>query len=262
MDPTIPLPPPLLRVLVGPTEDRFFDNPTGAPALPGLPPSAWESVLDFGCGCGRLARQMMQQQLRPGSYLGVDLHAGMVEWCRRNLSLRRPEFRFVHHDVYNKGLNPAATADFAPFPVADGSVSLLVAWSVFTHLLEAQAERYLREVARVLRPGGFAVATWFLFEKDDFPMLQDSQNALYVNPVDPSNAVVFDRTWLLRQLRDVGLVATTVVPPAVRGYQWILHLQPRAPGLVEAPFPRDEAPVERLPPPLMPADAPRLGLDP
>jgi len=30
----------------------------------------------------------------------------MVEWCRYNLSPVDPNFRFLHHDVYNPGLAP------------------------------------------------------------------------------------------------------------------------------------------------------------
>ena len=32
-------------------------------------------------------------------------------------------------------------------------------------------------------------------------MMQDFQNALYINDVDPSNAVIFDREWLRREAR-------------------------------------------------------------
>ena len=30
-------------------------------------------------------------------------------------------------------------------------------------------------------------------------MMQDFQNALYINDVDPTNAVIFDREWLRRE---------------------------------------------------------------
>jgi len=74
-----PLPPGDLRQLVGPSEDRYYDNPTGRPVFPGLPPSAYDFVFDWGCGCGRIARQLLQQDPQPGRYVGVDLHRGMIE---------------------------------------------------------------------------------------------------------------------------------------------------------------------------------------
>ena len=45
-------------------------------------------------------------------------------------------------------------------------------------------------------PDGVAVTTWFLFDKANFPMMQEFQNALYISDFDPTNAVIFDRTWL------------------------------------------------------------------
>ena len=66
--PTLPMPPREMRVLVGPQDEQDFDNPTGRPVYPGLPPEAYRSVLDFGCGCGRVARQLIQQApARPGT---------------------------------------------------------------------------------------------------------------------------------------------------------------------------------------------------
>jgi SAM-dependent methyltransferase len=181
----LPFPPEEMRRLVGPVDTVFFDNPSGAPVFPRLPPEVYESVLDFGCGCGRVARQLIQQRPRPARYLGIDIHEGMIQWCQKNLAPRAPGFRFEHHNVYNRGLNPSGAHENLPFPAPDRSVSLVNAWSVFTHVLEEQASHYLAECARVLRPDGFVHATWFLFDKTGFPMMQDFQNALFINHHDP-----------------------------------------------------------------------------
>ncbi|HWW61280.1 MAG TPA: class I SAM-dependent methyltransferase, partial [Thermoanaerobaculia bacterium] len=146
---TLPFPPVELRRMVGPIDDASFDNPTGQPIFPDVPPGAYDSVLDWGCGCGRLARKLIQQSPRPRHYLGIDLNRVAVQWCVESLSPHAPHFRFLHQDVYNAGLNPKGTADALPFPAEERSISLLIAWSVFTHVLESQAAFYLREIARV-----------------------------------------------------------------------------------------------------------------
>jgi len=240
--PELPFPPEEYRRLVGPTDVRFFDNPTGAPVFANLPRDAYASVLDFGCGCGRLARQFLQQQPRPDRYLGFDRHAGMIDWCRSQLAPAATTFDFRHHNAWHPHLNPAGVADPLPFPAADASASLVIAWSVFTHLLEDQAGYYLREVARVLTADGVAITTGFLFDKAGFPMMQEFQNALFINAVDPTNAVIFDRTWLRTRLAEAGLMMTHIVPPAVRGYQWTIRLQRRSADRVEMEFPEDAAP--------------------
>jgi trans-aconitate methyltransferase len=85
MNEPIPIPPFEMRQLVGPTNEAAFDNPSGDP-IHQIAESNFDTVLDFGCGCGRLARQMIQQRVRPRNYLGIDLHAGMIRWCRENLA--------------------------------------------------------------------------------------------------------------------------------------------------------------------------------
>lgn len=239
----LPLPPHEFRKLVGPLDDAAFDNPTGQPVLGFLDPRVYDSVLDFGCGCGRLARQMIQQSPRPRRYLGLDRHRGMVEWCRTNLGSRAPGFRFEHHDVHHDTHNDGGTLGHLPFPADDQQVTLGIAYSVFTHLLEPDAAFYISEFGRVLAPGGTALTTWFLFDKRDFPMMQDFQNALFINVPDPTNAVIFDRDWLRARVADAGLVMTGITAPTIRGFQWTIRLERReAATVAEATFPEDLAP--------------------
>lgn len=240
----LPIPPLPMREAVGPTDPAAFDNPTGRPIFESVPIEAYDSVFDFGCGCGRLARQLIQQTPRPRSYLGVDLHLPLVEWAQDNLASHAEGFRFAHHDVRYDAWNPGDDKpDTAPLPTDDGSRSLVIAFSVFTHLIQAHAEYYLREVARILAPEGAFYSTWFLFDKRLFPMMQDFQDALYINELNPANAVIFDRDWLLRTTAANGLALTAAEQPEVRGFQWHLTMR-RATAMVQTvELPFDEAPL-------------------
>lgn len=247
---SLPVPPIEFRRLVGPTEPHFFDNPSRKPVFPDIAVAAYESVFDFGCGCGRLARQLLQQEPRPRRYIGVDRHAGMIGWCQENFGPHAPGFQFLHHDVFHDVLNPGGTPGHLPLPAGDHDVKLFIAWSVFTHLLEDDAEFYLRELARVLHGDGIAVTTWFLFDKGEYPMMQEFQNALFINDRDPTNAVIFDKGWLAAELAQAGLVMTRAVAPTIRGYQWVIHLQRAAAGRTAVQLPDDLAPRGIARPPL------------
>jgi SAM-dependent methyltransferase len=251
----LPLPPVEMRELVGDPGLETFDHPAGEPVFPTVTTEQYASVFDFGCGCGRVARQLaLAAAPMPGKYLGIDLHREMIDWCNENLAPRLRNFSFVHHDVFNPGFNPDPSLPrVAPFPLEDHSVTLLVAWSVFTHLLQTQAEYYMDEVARVLAPMGVMIATFFMFDKAYFPMMQEFQNALYINEDDPTNAVIFDRHWLVESLESRGLRIRSADPPIIRGFQWRVEV---VPGRDSIPLQDDVAPFGRMPPPVRQPDRP------
>jgi SAM-dependent methyltransferase len=239
-----------MRDLVGGGPPESFDQPRRQPVFPGLTRHHYDLVLDFGCGCGRFARRLaLAARPTPKRYIGVDLHAGMIRWAQENLSPRLPGFEFIHQDVYNAGFNPdPALPRTAPFPVEDQTVTLLLAMSVFTHLTQDQAEFYLDEVARVLAPKGLMVSSFFMFEKRYFPMMQEFQNALYINTDDPTNAVIYDREWLLAALAARGLAVRSVRPPLTRGFHWQIRI---GRGGQSVPVMPDRAPFGKTPPPVI-----------
>jgi SAM-dependent methyltransferase len=119
-----------------------------------------ESVLDLGCGCGRVAAHFAADF--DGPYHGLDIVAPMIDWCRANIT--RPNFQFHHADLDNtRYRGGAGDAAAFTFPFADASFDVVFAFSLFTHLLPPAARRYTGEIARVLRPGGRALLTFFLY---------------------------------------------------------------------------------------------------
>jgi SAM-dependent methyltransferase len=209
-----------LRAWVGPTDEARCDNPSGALVYAHIPADNYRSVLDFGCGCGRVARQLIQQRPSPEHHVGLDVHPGAIAWASENLAPVAPGFSFVHLDVNDPLVNPDGDKpDVLPFPVPDRSVTLVDALSIFTHIVERDLPHYLGEVGRVLPPDGF------LFEKSDFPALGPQHNALYGDATYPKSAVFYDRGWLEQTLEECGLGVVEIAQrPEVRGYQWLFVL--------------------------------------
>ena len=132
---------------------------------------------------------------------------------------------------------------------------------MFTHVTQYQCEHYLREVARVLKPDGVMLSTWFLFDKSHFPMMQDFQNTLYINDIDITNATIFDASWITDLTKELGLAIRSAHPPAFKGFAWTLQFTPTRPGIADVILPIDNAPVGRRPPPIgHPPTASTIGL--
>ncbi|HEX5215246.1 MAG TPA: class I SAM-dependent methyltransferase, partial [Vicinamibacterales bacterium] len=117
-----------------------------------------DAVLDVGCGVGRIAVALTEYLSTAGRYDGFDIVPAEIEWCRRQITPRFPQFRFHLADVRNDAYNPAGAtpASRYRFPFPDGSFDVAIVASVFTHLLTPDLDNYLRELARVLAPGGRA----------------------------------------------------------------------------------------------------------
>jgi SAM-dependent methyltransferase len=121
-------------------------------------------ILDVGCGAGAMVPELARRLGPRGRYVGFDVHAPSIVWCRRHFADdARLSFEIAGvASPYGRARGPSATT--YRFPVDDGAADLILAKSVFTHLLPDDAAHYLREIRRALRPGRTAVVTAFLFD--------------------------------------------------------------------------------------------------
>jgi cyclopropane fatty-acyl-phospholipid synthase-like methyltransferase len=67
-------------------------------------------------------------------------------------------------NLYNANYNPRGILDptMFQFPTSGARFDVALAVSVFTHLLPETATHYIQELARVMKPGGRALLTFFL----------------------------------------------------------------------------------------------------
>lgn len=108
----------------------------------GIPRPEKASYMDFGCASGRVLRHY--RTLEPSWTLyGADLNANNIAWLNRYLGDRVQGF--VNTTVPH-------------LPLADSSLDLVSAYSVFTHI-DTLELTWLLELNRVLKPGGIAALT-------------------------------------------------------------------------------------------------------
>jgi len=121
-------------------------------------------VLDVGCGFGRMAIPLTDYLTSKGSYVGFDIVPSGISWCMGNITPKFPGFNFFHANIFNGNYNPTGTvaARNFKFPLQSESLDFVFLTSVFTHMIPADVSNYLEEIARVLRPGGRCLITFFL----------------------------------------------------------------------------------------------------
>lgn len=108
-----------------------------------------ERVLEIGCGMGRITKAIAA---RAGSVVGVDISPEMIERGRAALA-----------DVPNVTLQVGSGTDLAEFD--SNSVDACYSFIVFQHIPDAAITcGYVREIGRVLEPGG-----WTVFQVSERP---------------------------------------------------------------------------------------------
>ena len=112
--------------------------------LCGLRPE--HSLIDVGCGSGRLAKPLAKYL--KGPYLGIDVVPAFLANAKRVAG--RVDWSFQEADGLSIPAD-ASTADMVCF------------FSVLTHLLHEESYIYLEEAFRVLKPGGKVVVSFLEF---------------------------------------------------------------------------------------------------
>ena len=199
--------------------DKMLDMAKAAPG---------DYVIDLGSGDGRTVITAARRGIKAH---GIEYNPDMVALSKRNAEVAgvADKATFVHADIFNSHYNPkgAIAPESYRFPCADGSVDLVFAASLFTHLQPKAADRYLEESARVLKPGGRAALSFFLLDDpvrarlDDFtPRFATFPEPWYAvaDPREPEAAIAFALDSVVEALARHGFETQSVT----RG-SWSFH---------------------------------------
>lgn len=177
-----------------------------------------DTVLDVGCGPGRMALALAPYLGEKGRYEGFDIKPKDIAWCKQEIEPRWSRSRFQLVDIKNEHYNPDGiiSADKFKFPYEDNTFDFVFLTSVFTHLLPADLSNYLREVSRVLKLGGRCLISYFLLnesirdsiqaKKARFNFADNPQPHCYIEkPENPEDVVAYDEEFIRNQYSEIGL---------------------------------------------------------
>ena len=104
-------------------------------AVADRPLESFESILDFGCGCGRVELWLTELGKTLALH-GTDIDAEAIAWARANI----PDAHFT------------VNSPDPPLPFDDGAFDLVFNHSVFTHIDAERQDQWLSELHRIIRP--------------------------------------------------------------------------------------------------------------
>ena len=168
------------------------------------------AVLDIGSGIGRIAIPLTAY-LDNGRYEGFDIMKPGIAWCQKNITSRFPHFKFTQvslsNDLYR---NTGESATQFVFPYQDNSFDLAIATSVFTHMVPEEVIRYVEEIQRVLKTGGYAYLTFFVLNenskaqmtrgKNEFNFQYDHGNYRLLDEKVKSANVAYEEKYLFSEI--------------------------------------------------------------
>lgn len=172
-----------------------------------------DCVLDVGCGPAAMAPRLARLIGPSGRYAGFDVHAPSIAWAIRRFA-DDPRFRFELAPLASPHGAGGENVEQYRFPAEDASCNFVLAKSVFTHLLEPEARRYLSEIRRVLAPARAAMVTAFLFDRGSltgsgrsrlFPCADETGAVRFRSRSRPRSAVAYERSRFLAMLDSAGL---------------------------------------------------------
>ncbi len=122
------------------------------------------SVLDVGCGVGRLTIGIISQLGNIQKYRGIDISKASIRWCQKHITSKHPNFQFIHIDASNPRYNPKGVKIGVDFklPFDDHEFDIIYLYSVFSHMTTDDIKVYLKEFKRILTRSGKIFLTAFI----------------------------------------------------------------------------------------------------
>lgn len=182
-------------------------------------------ILDFGCGCGRVALPILDYLSAQGKYTGIDIIPELIKFCVDEISSKFANAEFIYllktNQFYESEIGASSRLNHRIQELSElgeERFDFIIAFSVFTHLCRADAENYLKQLTKLLKPNGHLLLSTFLINSSSkkyisqntaiptfrlFPLVNPS--VYYSDRTNKLAAVAFWESYLIDTAIEAGL---------------------------------------------------------
>ena len=240
-------------------------------------------ILDLGCGLGRSSAPFVDYLRDEGHLVGVDVVERMASFCREVIRSRYPNSNFYACAAPESYLreqqreNPTNLPSIEEVLAQHAPFDLVLAFSVFTHLLPKEMDAYFSLFDRILKADGWLVLTFLFLDEWTRPKIRNRAlptmvagdtpdrvpepgRVCFASPSNPRAAVAIALEDVLQMVKTHGFQPLEIVFGSWRALtseigQDALILQ----RVSESQVPADFDPTRYL---ALHADVARSGIDP
>ena len=182
-------------------------------------------ILDIGCGAGRLPIGFIASEIKVGRYSGVDINPNAIQWCKKYITKKSPNFTFHLIHAGHKKYNPDGKVMDETFalPFKDRSFDVIYLYGIFAVMDQNDTSVYCKEFNRLLREGGNIFLTAFI-EENVCSYLENPEE--YPIPIEgPLNAARYSKENFYSIVQSAGFKVEAFEHQTAHGGQSVVHLR-------------------------------------
>ena len=181
------------------------------------------SILDIGCGYGRLAHAFIRNKNFHGEYIGIDILPNHIEWCKSNLfDYCGKLINFYCIDMINDIYNPSGSLNVKNINLDISPMDLVDIINVFNHMYYEDIRSYLYKIYNLMDKNVKVYISLFILNDEQRKLEGENRSSLpmkygcerfykYYCKCKPLYAIAYEERALFNLFNEISYKVENIV---------------------------------------------------